>query len=111
MLRPVYIRQEDNCEHEKFQKNATAERILLLACSIEYKTHLCNSGVAFQALSQGLSSFNTQIIGAGVDHCDTAIGLQAVSQDDTTTRPQLTVLHVHPCDGVVSYLFDGNVTE
>ena len=69
MLRPVYIRQEDNCEHEKFQNNATAERILLLACSIEYKAHLCDSGVAFQAISQGLASFNTQIIRADSDLC------------------------------------------
>ena len=85
--------------------------VLRLVCTTESLTHLCNRGVALETLSQGLAYFNTQIIGADVDHCDTAVGLQAVSQDDTTTRPQLTVLHVYPCDGVVSYLFDGNATE
>ena len=41
--------------------------ILQLVCTTESSTHLCNRGVALQALSQGLASFNTQIIGACVD--------------------------------------------
>ena len=58
--------------------------IFQLACKTESSTHLCYRGVALEALSQGLASFNTKIIQAGVDHCDTAVGLQAVGQDDTT---------------------------
>ena len=61
-----------------------AMRFLLLASTLVHKTYLCDGSVALQAISQGLASFNTQIIQAGVDHCDTAVGLQAVGQDDTT---------------------------
>ena len=72
---------------------------------------LLEVGMSFDGICQELSTFPFHFIGPCLYHCDTAVGLQAVTQDDTTTRPQLTVLHVHPCDGVVSYLFDGNVTE
>ena len=58
---------------------------LLLASTLVHKTYLCDGSVAVQAISQGLASFNTQIIRADSDHCDTAVGLQAMGQDDTTT--------------------------
>ena len=44
-------------------------RFLLLASTLVHKTHLCDGSVARQALSQGLASFNTQIIGADSDLC------------------------------------------
>ena len=45
----------------------TAMRFLLLASTLVYKTYLCDGGVALEALSQGLASFNTKVIRAGVD--------------------------------------------
>ena len=47
----------------------TAMRFLLLASTLVHKTYLCDGGVALETLSQGLASFNTQIIRAGVDLC------------------------------------------
>ena len=89
-------------------------RFLLLASILVHKTYLCDGSVALKTLSQGLASFNTQIIGADSDHCDTAVGLQAVGQDATTTCLQLAAfhsLHVDLCDGIVSYFLDRNSTE
>ena len=59
-------------------------RFLLLANKLVHKTYLYDGSVALQAISQGLASFSTQIIRADSDLCDTAVGLQAVGQDDTT---------------------------
>ena len=45
-------------------------RFLLLASAIVHKAYLCDGSVDLQAISQGLASFNTQIIGPDVDLCD-----------------------------------------
>ena len=44
-------------------------RVLLLASTLVHKSYLCDGSVALQAISQGLASLSTQIIGAGVDLC------------------------------------------
>jgi len=46
----------------KFRKKMLPTCIVQLACTTESLTHLCNRGVALETLSQGLASFNTQII-------------------------------------------------
>ena len=43
--------------------------LLLLASTLVHKTYLCDGSVALQAISQGLASFNTQIVGTDVDLC------------------------------------------
>ena len=48
-------------------KIVAAIRFLLLASTLVHKTYLCDGSVTLQAISQGLASFNTQIIGADVD--------------------------------------------
>ena len=42
---------------------------LLLASTLVHKTYLCYGSVALQAISQGLATFTTQIIGADVHLC------------------------------------------
>ena len=64
---PVYMRKGGICEHQTFQKEGTPVRMLQLARITERWTHLCNRGVALETLSQGLASFNTQIIRADSD--------------------------------------------
>ena len=68
MLRPVY-RVQKKFVSKGGGKKVTAMRFLLLASAIVHKAYLCDGSVALQAISQGLASFSTQIIGPDIDRC------------------------------------------